>query len=99
MVVLPVPGGPHRIIDDRRWAAAMRAIGPPSPSRWSWPTTSESDCGRRRSARGAAAPPLGTGGSWRPTWRRPGRLVEHFNQLVEQLLPPVLEVRIVQGVL
>ena len=33
MVVLPVPGGPHRIIEARRLASAMRRIGPSGPSR------------------------------------------------------------------
>src|ERR1700723_2285469 len=52
MVVLPVPGGPQRIIDESRRAAAMRRIGPSGPSRWSCPTTSSRLCGRSRSAIG-----------------------------------------------
>src|ERR1700752_4052271 len=55
MVVLPLPGGPHRIIDDRPRAMAMRRIGPSGPSRWSCPTTSARVLGRSRSARGCGA--------------------------------------------
>src|SRR6185437_2372679 len=55
MVVLPVPGGPQRIIDDRRCACAMRRIGPSGPKRWSWPTTSSRLWGRSRSASGRGA--------------------------------------------
>ena len=62
MVVLPVPGGPHRIIEASRCASAMRRIGPSGPSRWSWPTTSSSDCGRSRSARGVGACGVRPGG-------------------------------------
>ena len=40
MLVLPVPGGPHRIIDDSLPAATIRPIAPSAPVRCSWPTTS-----------------------------------------------------------
>ena len=52
MVVLPVPGGPHRM-QLCGWpdSKAMRS-GMPSPSRCCWPITSPSDFGRRRSASG-----------------------------------------------
>ena len=52
MLVLPVPGGPHRIIEDRRPAATIRPIAPSGPVRCSWPTTSPSVAGRSRSASG-----------------------------------------------
>ncbi len=51
-VVLPVPGGPQRITDDSRSASIRARSGRPGPSRWSWPTTSSSVAGRRRSASG-----------------------------------------------
>ena len=34
IVVLPVPGGPHRIILERRPAATIRPIAPSGPVRW-----------------------------------------------------------------
>ena len=68
MVVLPHPGGPHRIMDDKRPAATMRPSGPSGPSRWSWPTTSARVCGRRRSANGWPPPLAGPG--WRLADRR-----------------------------
>src|SRR5690606_10898772 len=55
IVVLPQPGGPHRISEARRPERTMRPIGPSGASRWFWPTTSASACGRRRSARGRGA--------------------------------------------
>ena len=54
IVVLPVPGGPHRIIDDSRPAATIRPIAPSAPVRCSCPTTSPARCGRSRSASGAS---------------------------------------------
>ena len=33
MVVLPVPGGPHRMIDGMRPAASIRVITPSGPTR------------------------------------------------------------------
>src|SRR3546814_2962466 len=58
IVVLPVPGGPQRMIDDNCPAATMRPIAPSGPVRCSCPTTSARLLGRSRSARGAgpAAP-------------------------------------------
>ena len=50
-----VVGQDHLLGDDSRRAAAMRAIGPSSPSRWSCPTTSPRVWGRSRSARGRGA--------------------------------------------
>ena len=55
MVVLPTPGGPHRISEASEPRSSMRAIAPSGPSRWSWPTTSASTRGRRRSASGRPA--------------------------------------------
>ena len=53
IVVLPVPGGPHRIIEASLPAATIRPIAPSGPVRCSWPTTSSSARGRSRSASGA----------------------------------------------
>ena len=47
MVVLPQPGGPQRIIEERRRAAIMRPIGASGARRWSCPTTSSRACGRK----------------------------------------------------
>ncbi len=55
MVVLPTPGGPHRISEDSRPAAAMRPIGPSGPSKCAGPTPSSSRRGRSRSASGRGA--------------------------------------------
>ena len=53
MLVLPVPGGPHRIIDDRRPAATIRPIAPSGPVRCSWPDDlARALRGRSRSASG-----------------------------------------------
>ena len=41
-VVLPVPGGPHRIIECGRPASSARRNGAPGPSRCDWPTYSSS---------------------------------------------------------
>ena len=43
MLVLPVPGGPHRIIEASRPAATIRPIAPSGPVRCSWPTISSSE--------------------------------------------------------
>src|SRR5215831_12581697 len=53
-VVLPEPGGPHRIIECGFFAANATARGLPGSSRCFWPTTSRKVLGRRRSASGAA---------------------------------------------
>lgn len=55
MVVLPVPGGPQRIIDANRPSATMRPMGPSGPTMWSCPITSSSVEGRNRSASGVGA--------------------------------------------
>ena len=55
MLVFPVPGGHHRIIEARRPAATILPIAPSGPVRCSCPTTSSSDLGRSRSASGALA--------------------------------------------
>ena len=55
-VVLPVPGGPHRITETTgASAAAVSRVrsGEPAPSARSWPTTSSSERGRMRTASGA----------------------------------------------
>ena len=58
MLVLPVPGGPHRIIEASLPAATIRPIAPSGPVRCSCPTTSSSDVraqpvGERRIGRAA----------------------------------------------
>ena len=52
-VVLPVPGGPHRITELSRSASTNVRSGRPGPSRCGWPTMSSSVVGRSRSASGA----------------------------------------------
>ena len=54
-VVLPVPGGPQRITDERRSASTSVRSGWPAPNSCSCPTMSSSVRGRRRAARGALA--------------------------------------------
>src|SRR5262249_50809873 len=60
-VVLPEPGGPHRIIECSSPVSIAPRSTRPGPSRCSCPTISSIDCGRMRSASGAAgrrvAPP------------------------------------------
>ena len=51
-VVLPVPGGPHRMIDCSRSRSIISRSGRPGVTRSSWPTISSSDRGRIRSASG-----------------------------------------------
>lgn len=51
-VVLPVPGGPQKIIEPSEPLSIMRRSAPSSPVRCGWPVTSASDFGRRRSASG-----------------------------------------------
>ena len=52
-VVLPTPGGPHRIIDTRVPRSSIRRSAPRSPMSASWPTTSARFAGRIRAASGA----------------------------------------------
>src|SRR5581483_10569232 len=54
-VVLPVPGGPHRMIDCSRSRSIASRSGLPGASRSSWPTSSSKVRGRIRSASGAGA--------------------------------------------
>ena len=56
-VVLPVPGGPQKIIEPSESAASSRVSAPSGPVRCAWPATSESWRGRSRSASGAAVIP------------------------------------------
>ena len=51
-VVLPTPGGPHKIMEAGRPASIILRIMPFGPTRWSCPTYSSSVLGRRRSAKG-----------------------------------------------
>ena len=53
-VVLPVPGGPHRMIDRRRSCSIASRSGRPGASSASWPTKSSRVRGRMRSASGAS---------------------------------------------
>ena len=55
MVVLPQPGGPHRIIDANCLWASIRPSGASGANRWSWPTTSVNVPDRKRSAKGRGA--------------------------------------------
>ena len=64
MVVLPTPGGPQKTMEPRLPSASIRPSGASGPSRWSWPTTSSSRRGRRRSASGRGR--LGGRGGGRP---------------------------------
>src|SRR3569623_1133834 len=51
-VVLPVPGGPHRIIEWMRPCSIASRSGLPGPRRWVWPAYSSRSRGRMRSASG-----------------------------------------------
>src|SRR5256885_16678704 len=51
-VVLPTPGGPHRIIECGLPESKARRRGLPGERRCSWPTNSSSDLGRKASASG-----------------------------------------------
>src|SRR6266542_4304927 len=67
-VVLPVPGGPQRIIECRRPSSSARRSTLPGPIRCCWPTTSSRFRGRIRSASGAGGDvPGDTGVSNRST--------------------------------
>jgi hypothetical protein len=52
-VVLPVPGGPQKIAEDKRSDSTSTRKGRPRPTSSSWPTMSSSDRGRSRAASGA----------------------------------------------
>src|SRR5205823_620996 len=52
-VVLPVPGGPHRMMDWSKSRSIASRSGLPGASRSSWPTNSSNVRGRTRSASGA----------------------------------------------
>jgi hypothetical protein len=54
-VVLPQPGGPHRIIEPISSRAICVRSGLPGPSSASWPTNSSIVRGRMRSASGRSA--------------------------------------------
>src|SRR6478672_3120491 len=53
-VVLPQPGGPQRITEERRSASIAFRSGRPLPTISSWPVRSSKDWGRIRSASGAS---------------------------------------------
>ena len=54
-VVLPVPGGPQRIIDTGRPRRTISPKAAPGSRRCGWPTTSSRDRGRIRAGNGSAA--------------------------------------------
>lgn len=54
-VVLPVPGGPKRTMEESRPASSIRLRSPWGPVRWGWPRTSSKLRGLRRSARGSTS--------------------------------------------
>ena len=62
-MVLPVPGGPHRISDGSSFASSARRSSLPGPSRCSWPTNSASD------AAASARPAAARGDPWPPCAR------------------------------
>ena len=51
-VVLPLPGGPHRIIEPTRSSSMARRSSCSGPTRCSWPTNSSRVRGRMRAASG-----------------------------------------------
>ena len=53
-VVLPLPGGPKKIIDGTRSAAIARRSPLSGPTTSAWPSNWSSVCGRSRWASGAA---------------------------------------------
>src|SRR5215475_7100472 len=55
-VVLPLPGGPHKMSDRSSPAAVSSRSSLPGPSSCSWPTNSSKVCGRMRSASGCTRP-------------------------------------------
>ena len=67
-VVLPVPGGPQRMIDCRKSRSMASRSGLPGASSSSWPTNSSNERGRIRSASGASAFfPRGKSDGWATT--------------------------------
>ena len=67
-VVLPEPGGPHKIMEPNSSRSIWRRSALPGPRIWSWPTKSSMVSGLMRSAKGegvdgrAVALPGGSGG-------------------------------------
>ena len=55
-VVLPVPGGPHRMAEVSRSDSMSARSGAPGPTRCCWPMISSSVRGRSRAARGPGRP-------------------------------------------
>ncbi|SPC36616.1 hypothetical protein LPICM02_30015 [Pseudolactococcus piscium] len=49
--VLPIPGGPYKIIELSSSVSTMRRIIMPSPTKWRWPMMSSIDRGRKRRAK------------------------------------------------
>jgi len=71
-VVLPTPGGPHKIMDPESSCSICTRNGFPGPTRCSCPLNSSSVCGLIRSARGAVrSGPLG------PSCSPSKRLIAH----------------------
>ena len=54
-VVFPVPGGPHKMVDDSRSASISARSGAPGPTRCDCPTMSSKALGRIRAANGACS--------------------------------------------
>src|SRR5205823_623586 len=54
-VVLPLPGGPYRIVEPTRSSSIASRSADPSPRTCRWPTNSSSALGRSRRASGATA--------------------------------------------
>ena len=78
-VVLPVPGGPYRMTDAAPDPSTRRRKGDPGPSRCSWPTTSSSDSGRIRTARGAPAGGAPSGAAPLDRSNRPSDTVQAYH--------------------
>ena len=77
-VVLPVPGGPHRIIECSAPCSSARRNDRPGPVSCGWPTTSSRLRGRMRSASGAGALGALLGGGVEPK-RSSTRAVYRFS--------------------
>ena len=80
-VVLPVPGGPQKIIEPSEPERIIRVSAPSAPVRCSWPTTSARFFGRSRSASGAAGcVALSPSSSGAEKARRRSSVPEHLAQ-------------------